>query len=274
MMKNNYKKVTPLMTYRINAEQDRLNFTNEVMGEKLDCTPEHYSRLKNGHTKKGFSLDKLEILCDLFGVRQNYILGIDSVRKDSEFLGDLTSDKEIEQYMAAISFLRILGYEIEIVELLVISPLLISTFYGNVDKELDYIEPYIANNKDLWSFVKRTALTLRKNKDELTAYPEDLFCFELSGDPLSHIRELDTVDYEDDDYDYCEIMKYVGYYARITKNGVLIGYVSEYRKIFEIISESTKSMFETWLKVYRAEIIKNIDVNLDPNNDLPFMYKC
>ena len=147
MMKNNDKNVKPLMTYRINAEQKRLNLTNEVIGEKLGITPEQYSRLKNGKGKKGFSRDKLEILCDLFGVRQNYILGIDSVRKDSEFLGDIKSDKEIEQYAAVISFMKVLGYEIEIVELLVISPLIISTFDGNVDTELDYIDPYIANIK-------------------------------------------------------------------------------------------------------------------------------
>ena len=278
-MKNNDKNVKPLMTYRINAEQKRLDLTNDTIAEKLGISSEHYSRLKNGNGKKGFSKDKLEILCDLFGVRQNYILGIDSVRRDSEFLRDIKSDKEIEQYAAVISFMKVLGYEIEIVELLVISPLIISTFDGNVDTELDYIDPYIANNKDLWNFVKNTAHTLHKNKAELTAFPETLFCFELSGDPFAHIQELDILpdydedyDYdEDENYDFCEIMKYVGYYARITKNGVLVGYVSEYRKIFDIIKESAKSMFETWLKVYRAEIIKNIDVNLDPNNDLPFM---
>lgn len=270
-MNTENKKVKPLMTYRINAEQAKHNQTNEVISEILGISPEHFSRLKNGNGKYGFSKDKLKKLCNLWGVRENYLLGIDSVRKDSDYLSELTSDEEIEKYNSMIMYLKTIGFDVEIVELLVITPQQISGL-DNLDKQLEYIEPHIASNKELWNFVKRTANDLRTDKSGIIPMPDRSFSFELSGDPLSHVYELDIEpDYDDAEYDFCSIMDFMDYYARISLNGSLIGYTKDYRKIFTMLSENTKALFKTWLNVYRTDMLNNPDMITDSDSTLPFI---
>ena len=136
---------------------------------------------------------------------------------------------------------------------------------------MEYIEPYIANHKELWDYVKKKVNDLRVNKTRLAAFSDTIFCFELNGDPLSHINELEIMpDYESADYDFCSIMEYIDHYARITINGELYGYIKDYGKAFNILSENAKSLFKTWLTTYSADIRKNTDFNLDPDNPYPF----
>lgn len=256
MTKNDNQNVKPVMTYRIKDEMKRKNLTNEKMSELLNISPEQFSRLLNGHGKRGFSHDKIDKMCELFGVRKNYLLGIDGVRKNNDYLRYMLDAGESEKYAAVISFMKSLGYDIEIVQLLVISASEFKTL-GNVETQIEFIEPYIASNKDNWDILKE--IVSKSSTTELVPLEEQAFYFEVVGDPIGHRYEIDEL-YDADEYvsEYQPITEYIDHYARIIINGAFMGYIKEYRRIFDMISENSKSLFNSWISAYPDNMVNDI----------------
>ena len=268
-MKKEHVNVKQKMTNRISAEMKRNKQTNEMIAERLDITPEHFSRLRNGKHK--LTRDKAEILASMWGVMPDYVLGFSDCRTYEDY-HLIDSAGEIALYKAVTDLLKIMGYEIDIVELLVITPGEIAAMY-NPDEEIKAIEPYIIEPGELWPFVKKSAYNARRN--EVAQYSESVFCFEISDGYIekeeANIDQCDSLTDPIEDIIYnTEIGDYINFYARITKDGELIGYAEHYRQFFKIISKNAASLFGTLLSAYSMEIVKNKDININPDSDLPF----
>lgn len=286
-MKDKRPTIKQRISDRISEEMKRNKQTNEVIAEQLGICPEHFSRLRSGKYK--LSKDKAEKLALMWDVTPDYVLGISDCRTFEEaFQKD--SSEEIAKYKAVTDLLKIMGYGIDIVELLVITPGEIAAMQ-DPDKEIKAIEPFIIETGELWPVVKKSAYNAWHG--QIAQYSETVFCFEVSNgyideweeheaqrekktiEYIDKLKEHEThceslIDYIEEIIDNTEIGDYIDFYARITKDGRLIGYSKDYRSLFKIISKNAASLFGTLLSVYSNEIVKNKDINLNPSTDLPF----
>lgn len=286
-MKNKRPTIKQRISNRISEEMKRNKQTNEMIAEQLDISPEHFSRLRSGKYK--LSKDKAEKLALMWDVTPDYILGVSDFRTFADAL-QKNSIEEIETYKAVTDLLKIMGYGIDIVELLVITPGEIAAMQ-DPDKEIKAVEPFIIETGELWPLVKKSAYNAWHG--QIAQYSDTVFCFEVSNGSIDkweehkaqrekisieYINKLEEheahcdslIDYIEELIDNTEIGDYIDFYARITKDGRLIGYSREYGSLFKIISKNAASLFGTLLSVYSNEIIKNKDINLNPSTDLPF----
>lgn len=268
MMKNERIHVTSEMSKRFKQEMRDHGQKGYDIAKHLCVEPGTYSRYLTG--KIDLYPETLQKLSDLWGVRKNYLLCKDDIRTNGSFYSQKIADKAARD-IAIMNLLKASGYNIELVELLAISPRDISEFY-DMTVETEFIEPYIIGNNDLWEFVKRTARDLKA--DKLAPFSDSKFCFELSKGFIKNQIEDIKEDPETGAYPFYDIFDYVDDYARITENSALIGYVRDYRKIFNLMSKTAVSLFTAWLESYRMDIAKPQDIDLDKiqssDYDLPF----
>lgn len=259
-MKNKHIAVNSEMRKRIKEEMKRNGQKNADIAEYLRMEPPSFSRILNG--RSSLAQEYLKMLVELWDVRSNYLLCIDNFRTDDEIYRR-KGEKRTAKTNAVRELLKVIGYETEEVELLVIKPLEMAKL-ENIDEELAFIEPHIISDKKLWDYVKKKVYIIRDDLPlPLEPCQNTEFCFEVSG----VIEKLDENCIEYLEY---EIVQYIGFYSRITENGSLVGYIGSAHSFYDVITDTVESMFKSLLKASTFKIKKNHPFYTVPDNTLTF----
>lgn len=253
-MKNEHVSVNSEMKKRIKDEMRRNGQKNTDIAEYLRMEPGSFSRILNGRAP--LAQEYLKMLVELWDVRSNYLMCIDNYRTDDEIF-KRRGEKRTAKTNAARELLKVIGFEIEEVELLVINPVEIANM-EYIDEELAYLEPHIIHDKNLWETVKKKAYSIRDG-ERFEIYRNLEFCFEVS-DVIKKIDEgcIEYLEYE--------ISDYVGFYSRITENGSLVGYIRNTNSLYSVITDTVESMVKSLLKSNTFEITKNLSIFTAPDN--------
>ena len=269
-MKKKPIRVTSIMKERIRAEMKRNHQTDQDMADMLYITRQQYSRIING--KYQLAPEHLKKLLSTWGVRENYLLGIDSVRSDEE-MWNAKDESRSALIRSEDEFLKALGIKTEWCELVhfKISELIRLRKSGlDIDKMILFIDSYICEPRENWIRFMELLYEPYDNHD---------YYFLTSGLLIEDLTELIMEEEPGSDLElYEKIYEYAFYTSKIEIDGVLIGYCSS--DFYNIIADTVKSLFSSLMnaKMNSREFIHYVDNSVEMmekqeaerNEPLPF----
>ena len=241
-MKKKPVRVTPIMKDRIRAEMKRHNQKDQDIADILYITRQQYSRIING--KYQLMPEHLNKMVSIWGVRENYLLGIDAVRSEEDMM------KKRDESRSAMSkaerdFLKAIGINVEWCELVHfrISEIIKDKETGlDIDRMISFFDPYICEPRENWNRFKNLLDKMVQTYDSF--YDRD-FYFITSGLILVDINDImmEVEEFGSDAQFYEKIDKFPFYTYKIEIDGTLIGYCS--LNYNDVIANTVKALFSS-----------------------------
>ena len=255
-MENKHFDVTPEIKKRIRTEmkKNELTKTNESLAYFLDLSSTQVSRILNGQSS--CSSEYLDKLAKLWEVRKDYLLCNDDYRTDDDIYA-IKGKKLSEKNKAVRQLLELSGYKFEMVELLSITSGDIVRL-KDMDGELNFIKEYLEENSKtnieliFRQLAKRKANASTHHIFQLRGGLLKKYLFNRGADPQKY-RTIQTdagwFKILPDENGVChEIIGFISFWTRITRNNELIGYVKYLDNYLGILSENTNTLFASMLK--------------------------
>lgn len=238
-MKKKPIRVTPIMKKRMTAEKKRNNQTDQDIADILFISRQQYSRIING--KYNLAPEHLNRLLSVWGVRENYLLGIDSFRSEKD-MWNKRSEARNESIVAALKLLNSVGMDFESCEMISIKLPQIQ-FYkkGGLDIErlISAIDPFICEPRENWEAFKEKIRDMNENEPDF--WQEHLFITDglleasmNSSLPLS--QGMDNAHWNE------VIFVSTAFYSKIMIDNKFIGYSRKFSEDMNIIIDTVKSL--------------------------------
>ena len=248
-MKKKPIHVTPIMKERIRAEMKRNHQTDQDIADILYITRQQYSRIING--KYQLMPEHLKKMLSVWGVRENYLLGVDSFRSENE-IWKKRSEERKESVAATLNLLNTLGIDFESCEMISIKLPEIQYFkrHGlNIDMLISSIDPYICEPRDSWETFKNG---IENIKDDNPAYwQEHLFItdglFEAAMNASLSLSQDSNAHWND------VIVASTGVYSKIIVDGKFIGYSRKFYEDMDIIIDTVKSLANSLIDIEKRK---------------------
>lgn len=245
-MKKKPIRVTPIMKERMRAEMKRNHQTDQDVADILYICRQQYSKILNGHYK--LVPEHLKKLLSIWGVRESYLLGIDSFRTEEE-MWNKRSEARKESIVAALSLLNSVGLDFESCEMISFKlPDIQHLRKCGLDtkKLVSAIDPYICEPRDSWEIFKNEIESL--TDDNPAYWQEHLFLtnglFEAAMKaklPLAQGR--DNVHWND------FVVASSQNYSKIIVDGEFIGYTRKFYEDMDIIIDTVKNLANSLIEI-------------------------
>lgn len=245
-MKNKHYVVTSEMKKRIKDEMKLNGEKNTDISELLSIEPQSFSRILNGNSR--LADDYLSVLCKHWGVRKEYLLCMDSIRTESDMF-DNEIDEQYDRTKKLIDFLGAMGYEVDSMHMLIISPADIVA-YGSYCTVGELIELVIHYAYGAAEKIERFIDAARDMAVTDYGYYKKHW-FNISPDIIPKLYELekngkltnDCMDFWLDCLHRC---------YRISKRGVVLGYLerTSFLEITDILERNTENLFASLLDAF------------------------
>ena len=246
IMKKKPIRVTPIMKERMRAEMKRNHQTDQDIADILFISRQQYSRIING--KYNLAPEHLKKLLSVWGVRENYLLGIDSFRSEED-MWDKRSEARKESIVAALKLLNSVGMDFESYEM--ISFKLPDIQYLkkcglDTEKLVSAVDPYVCEPRDSWETFKNG---IENIKDDNPAYwQEHLFITNglieaAMNASLSLAQGQGNAHWND------FVIASTGVYSKIIVDGKFIGYSRKFYEDMDIIIDTVKSLANSLIEI-------------------------
>lgn len=238
-MKKKPIRVTPIMKERMTAEKKRNNQTDQDIADILFISRQQYSRIING--KYNLAPEHLNKLLSVWGVRENYLLGIDSFRSEED-MWNKRSKARNESTGAALNLLNTLGFDFESCEMISIKLPQIQ-FYKksglDIERLISAIDPFICEPRENWEAFKEKIRDMNENEPDF--WQEHLFI--TDGLLEASMKSILPLSQGIDNAHWNQaIFVSTAFYSKIMIDNKFIGYSRKFHEDMNIIIDTVKSL--------------------------------